>query len=105
MADQGRSNPGTCFWIASPSVRNDVAETMTQAEKQKVYIVVGSRILKNSDNPFAMVVLLQLAALETKPDDKQRLMTKLEFFRNLNKHGWDIEKIFKIKLKVQMQVP
>jgi hypothetical protein len=52
-----------------------------------------------------MVVLLQLAALETKPDDKQRLMTKLEFFRNLNKHGWDIEKIFKIKLKVQMQVP
>jgi hypothetical protein len=34
MADQGRSNPGTCFWIASPSVRNDVAETMTQAEKE-----------------------------------------------------------------------
>jgi hypothetical protein len=52
--------------------------------------------LRDSDNPFAMVVLLQLAALETRPDDQQRLMTKLEFFRDLLTHGSDMEKIFSV---------
>ncbi len=50
--------------------------------------------LKNSNNPFAMVILLQLAALETRPDDKKRLMTKLEFFRSLYKQGWDRKKVY-----------
>ncbi len=48
--------------------------------------------LLKSDNPFAMAVLLQLAAMNTRPDDKQRLATKLEYFRCLHKHGWNIEK-------------
>lgn len=48
--------------------------------------------LKNHPNPFAMVVLVQLAAMESRPDDKQRLLTKLEFFRALHMHGWPFEK-------------
>lgn len=38
--------------------------------------------LRTHQNPFALVVLVQLAALKTKKDQK-RLMTKLEFFRAL----------------------
>lgn len=49
--------------------------------------------LLQSDNPFAMVVLLQLAANDTRPDDQKRLLTKLEFFRCLHKHGWSIGNI------------
>jgi len=48
--------------------------------------------LKSHRNPFAMVVLVQLAAMESRPDDKQRLLTKLEFFRALHMHGWPFEK-------------
>lgn len=46
-----------------------------------------------SKNPFATVILLQLEALETKPHQRKRLLSKLEFFRNLLKHGWDKDKI------------
>lgn len=48
--------------------------------------------LEKHPNPFAMVILIQLAALETKPDEKYRLLTKLEFFRSLHKRGWSVEK-------------
>lgn len=50
-----------------------------------------SQLLSN-DNPFALVVLFQLAAMETKSTDKKRFLTKLEYFRCLHKHGWNIEK-------------
>lgn len=39
-----------------------------------------------------MVILIQLAALETKPDEENRLLTKLEFFRSLHKLGWSTAK-------------
>ncbi len=48
--------------------------------------------LKNHPNAFAMVILVQLAAMESRPDDEQRLLTKLEFFRALHMHGWPLEK-------------
>lgn len=48
--------------------------------------------LENHTNPFAMVILIQLAALETKVNDKHRLLTKLEFIRALHKRGWSAEK-------------
>jgi hypothetical protein len=48
--------------------------------------------LLKDDNPFALAVLIQLAALETKADSENRLLTKLEFFRSLHQHGWPIEK-------------
>jgi len=48
--------------------------------------------LKNHPNPFGMVVLVQLAAMESRPDDKQRLLTKLEFFRALHIRGWPLGK-------------
>lgn len=48
--------------------------------------------LQNHPNPFAMVVLVQLAAMETQPNDQQRLLTKLEFFRSLCNQGWPLEK-------------
>jgi flagellar biosynthesis/type III secretory pathway protein FliH len=52
-------------------------------------------LLKN-DNPFALIVLIQLAALETKADDENRLLTKLEFFRYLHQHGWSMEKAMNV---------
>ncbi len=48
--------------------------------------------LKTHPNPFSMVVLVQLAAMESRPDEEQRLLTKLEFFRALHMHGWPLEK-------------
>ncbi len=52
--------------------------------------------LQNHPNPFAMVVLVQLAAMETRPNDEQRLLTKLEFFRSLCKRGWPLEKCMSV---------
>lgn len=48
--------------------------------------------LRQHPNPFAMVVLIHLAALETKANNQNRLLTKLEFFRNLHLQGWSFEK-------------
>ena len=47
-------------------------------------------------NPFALAVLVQLTALETKADNEIRLLTKLEFFRALHQHNWPIEKIMEV---------
>lgn len=52
--------------------------------------------LQNHPNPFAMVVLVQLAAMETRPNDEQRLLTKLEFFRALCNRGWPLEKCMSV---------
>lgn len=46
--------------------------------------------------PITMVVLVQLAAMETRPNDEQRLLTKLEFFRSLCKRGWPLEKCMSV---------
>lgn len=48
--------------------------------------------LLKDNNPFSLAVLIQLVALETKADDENRLLTKLEFFRSLHQHGWPVEK-------------
>lgn len=70
----------------------------TRAYRSIKLIDYKSRIaeLRKDKNPFAMVVLLQLAALATRPDEEKRLMTKLEFFRNLHKQGWGAEKIYNV---------
>jgi hypothetical protein len=52
--------------------------------------------LLKDDNPFALIVLIQLAALETKADEENRLLTKLEFFRCLHQHGWPMEKVMDV---------
>jgi len=54
----------------------------------------GSKIeeLRSHPNPFALVVLIQLVALETKAGDENRFLTKLEFFRCLHQYGWPISK-------------
>ncbi len=49
--------------------------------------------LLKSQNPFAMVVLIQLDAHETTPYDEARILTKLEFFKALHKKGWANETI------------
>lgn len=49
--------------------------------------------LLESQNPFAMVVLIQLDAHETTPNDEARILTKLEFFKALHKKGWSNETI------------
>jgi hypothetical protein len=49
--------------------------------------------LKKSKNPFAVIVLAQLAAMKTSPGDKNRLVTKEELFRFLIIHGFERGKI------------
>jgi hypothetical protein len=78
---------------------NRFHQKIWQSEISRTYEVVKlidykSRTaeLGNHPNPFAMVVLVQLAAMETQPDDQQRLLTKLEFFRSLCNRGWPLEK-------------
>jgi len=48
--------------------------------------------LMASDNPFALVILAQLAATETADDQELRLLSKLQFACYLHSHGWDLEK-------------
>jgi hypothetical protein len=49
--------------------------------------------LKQSNNPFGIVVLAQLVALSTKYDQESRLISKTQLFRHLLTHKWDFEKI------------
>lgn len=54
--------------------------------------------LEKSDNPFASVILAQLAALETSKNSKKRLASKIELTRMLFKKGWlakDIRSLYK----------
>ncbi len=46
------------------------------------------RSLENSDNPFAWVVLAQLAAIQTKQDPKARFQKKLSLVRRLYEHDF-----------------
>lgn len=64
----------------------------TIISRQKMISNRKKKELIKSRNPFALVILIQLAALETKPDEESRLLNKLEFFRCLHKLGWSTAK-------------
>ena len=51
------------------------------------------RELEQSDDPFAMVVLAQLAASETHGDPEGRFWKKLEIAKRLYAHGWDKQRV------------
>jgi hypothetical protein len=54
--------------------------------------------LRQSDNPFAWVTLVQLAEIETKKDVQKRLNTKKQLTRLLYGRGWCEEEICKLYL-------
>jgi hypothetical protein len=54
--------------------------------------------LKNSDNPFALVVMAQLAAMSSRPNKRSRLIRKVELFEYLLSRGWPEDKIKNIYL-------
>ena len=49
--------------------------------------------LTKSNNPFALVVMAQLAALTTTPNQESRLISKTELIKFLFKHGWSNSQI------------
>lgn len=49
--------------------------------------------LAKSNNPFALVILAHLAALEKYPNAEARLSAKVTIVKKLYKHGWDKQKI------------
>jgi hypothetical protein len=49
--------------------------------------------LKKSNNPFALVVLAQLAAMKSRPNNRARLIKKIELFKFLLNQGWTEDKI------------
>ncbi len=49
--------------------------------------------LKNSDNPFAVVLLAQLSALKSTKHPTGRLMSKVQLTRTLYYKGWDKNRI------------
>lgn len=52
--------------------------------------------LLKSRNPFALVILAQLSAIETKSDQPTRLITKIVLTKKLYQHGWKKEQILKL---------
>jgi hypothetical protein len=98
--------------------RKDVASIAVLADKDKEWrpsqyrrVVWGSEVtrtfevvklldyqdkedeLKNSNNPFALVVMAQLAAMKSKPNGRARLIKKIELFEFLLSRGWTEDKI------------
>ncbi len=54
------------------------------------------KMLLESRNPFAFVILAQLAALETAKDKYSRLISKFELTKWLYLHSWDKQKILNL---------
>jgi predicted transposase YdaD len=54
--------------------------------------------LRQSDNPFAWVTLVQLAEIETKKDAQKRFNAKKQLTRLLHRRGWCEEEICKLYL-------
>jgi hypothetical protein len=70
------------------------SEITRKFETMKLVDYRGSEeALKKSENPFAWIVLAQLAAMDTRPEEEARLITKIELVKYLLKHGWDIDTI------------
>ncbi len=53
-------------------------------------------ILEISDNPFALVILVQLMALETTKNKEARLISKIGLTKKLFQHGWNNEQILSL---------
>jgi hypothetical protein len=72
--------------------------TRTYETIKLIHFKSQQEMLLKSNNPFAMVILIQLQAYQTKPNETSRLLTKLAFFKTLYKKGWSLATIRSIYL-------
>ena len=69
---------------------------MGRCEHMAKTLFFSKEELRNSDNPFALVILAQLEAIETKKDSEARLPNKVTLTRGLFKHGWTGDQIYSL---------
>lgn len=76
------------FWSSSIKMEYPILKILDFKDKKEM--------LQKSENPFAIVILAQLAALETRKNKAARVISKTELARELFKHGLEKEKILSL---------